>query len=548
MNNKAPHEKKTHEGETKFTRRSALGGSVALGSGLFSTLGVSAALAQNLRFSSSRSDVVNTTSGQVQGLRWPGGAQAYYGVPYGATTAGSGRFKRASKPTPWTGIRDCVEVSQRCPQAPSGPNGPTVEVFSLDRKEPMGEDLLSINIFTPASSGKRPVMVWLHGGGYSSGSAGWLLYDGSNLAVSKDVVVVGVNHRLNVFGHLSLAELGGEEYADSGNVGILDIVDVLLWVKENISNFGGDPECVTLFGQSGGAGKVSNLMAFAEAKGLFHRAIAMSGSSLTAVRPDIAAENTERFLTSLGLGKSDWHRLVTDFSWQQLLEAYISTPGLTTAPVIDGRNLLRDPFSPDAPSESSMVPMMMGSTEHEINFFPTTPLLEISDEELISQVATALRSDHVVAEERVALYRQGRPDRSAVELLQIILSDHTMRRGIVTQAERKSAQSDTWLYYFTWQSPVRDGLLRAYHCLDIPFVFNNVDVCSAMVGAGQNRYALAEVMSSAFTHFARTGNPNGDGVPRWDRFNISERATLMMNDNPAQILDPYSAERQATMG
>src|SRR5437867_5186271 len=219
---------------------------------------------------------VKTGAGNIRGLvRY--GVNQFWGVPYGGSTAGPNRFMPPAKPVPWTGVKDCFQVKERAPQ---DDNGPISEVWSLDRREPRGEDCLSINIFTPGlGNGRRPVMVWLHGGGFSGGSGNWMLYDGTNLARKEDVVVVAVNHRLNLFGFLYLADLGGEKFANSGNVGMQDIVAALSWIKQNISVFGGDPGNVTIFGQSGGAAKVTTLMAMPSAKGLFHRAIAQSGSA-----------------------------------------------------------------------------------------------------------------------------------------------------------------------------------------------------------------------------------------------------------------------------
>lgn len=505
--------------------------------------------AQDRQFATS-STVVATSTGQVQGLRFAGGVQAFYNIPYGAPTGGANRFRKAQPVTPWSGIRDCTQIGNRCPQAPSGPNGPTVEVFSLDRKETMGEDCLSINVFTPAADGgKRPVLVWLHGGGYSSGSASWLLYDGTNLAATQDVVVVVVNHRLNVFGHLYLKDIGGDDYADSGNAGMLDIITVLEWVRDNAAGFGGDAGNVTIFGQSGGAGKVSTLMGMPAAQGLFHKAIAMSGAALNATPADQASATAERVLAGLGIAKDNLAAL-HDLSWQQLLDFYVKTPGLGTSPVLDGTNLPADVFSPGAPALSATVPMLLGTTEHEANFFPATPLQPIDDAALLAQTQQTLRVDEPRAKELIALYRSGRSDRSNVELLQIMASDASIRRNVITQAERKSqlAGAATYLYYFTWQSPVRDGLLRAYHCLDIPFAFNNVDVCAAMVGAGQNRYALATRMSTAFASFARSGNPSHADLPAWPAFDTTQRATMVFNDNPALVNDPYGKERQALYG
>src|SRR5262245_38709526 len=288
------------------------------------------------------SPVVQTASGRLRGLvRY--GVNQYWNVPYGASTAGVNRFMPPVKPVPWTGVRDTVQVGQRAPQ---DPDGPISEVFSLDRREAMGEDCLSINVFTPGvGSGNRPVMVWLHGGGFSGGSGNWLLYDGTNLARKEDVVVVSVNHRLNLFGFLHLADLGGgEKWARSSNVGMLDIVAALAWIKENIAAFGGNPGNVTIFGQSGGGGKVTTAMAMPAATGLFHRAIAMSGSALRGATRESATKAAEQYLAKLGLKPSQLDELQKR-PWKQLHEAFYSQPaiqGLANGPVVDGASLPRD--------------------------------------------------------------------------------------------------------------------------------------------------------------------------------------------------------------
>src|SRR5688572_27702027 len=261
--------------QRRIDRRAFLGYSGSLAAAGFFADGLwTPAAAQDAR-GAGMSQPVATTAGRVRGLTRDRVNQ-FYGVPYAGSTAGANRFMPPVKPAAWTGVRDCFQVKERSPQ---DPDGPISEVFSLDRREPMGEDCLALNVFTPAlGSGNRPVMVWLHGGGFSGGSGNWLLYDGSNLARKEDVVVVSVTHRLNLFGFLYLADLGaGEQWANASNAGMQDIVAALAWIKENIAAFGGNPNNVTVFGQSGGGSKVTTLMAMPSARGLFHRAIAMSG-------------------------------------------------------------------------------------------------------------------------------------------------------------------------------------------------------------------------------------------------------------------------------
>lgn len=525
-----------------LSRRSLLQQGGTLASGLW--LGGSAlqALAQDTRYAAP-SGVVETRSGRVQGVRMANGVSAWYGLPYGAPTSGERRFMAPVQEAAWSGVREAESIGQRSPQ---GAGAPVSEVAALDRYETMGEDCLRLNVFSPGREGRRPVMLWLHGGGYTSGSGGWILYNGAPLARTEDVVVVTVNHRLNIFGHLHLAELAGDDFADAGNAGMLDVVAALEWVRDNIEGFGGDPDNVTIFGQSGGAGKVSTLMAMPAARGLFHRAIAMSGSNLNGISPEAAAETTERYLDALGLDTAQAAKLQS-LPMQQLLDAYTRTGGLNLGPVVDGNHLPRGPFDGSAPPQSADVPMLLGATEHEVNFLPPTPLEPIGETELHQRLWETLDADERQIPDLVETYRAGRPDASDVELYQIIASDHTFRRGVQRQAELKSAQegAPAYLYYFRWASPVRNGKLRAYHCLDIPFAFNNVDECAAMTGADSSRYPLASAMSEAFAAFARSGNPGHEGIGEWQAFDRDSRATMVMDKAVELVEDPFGEARRA---
>ena len=528
-----------------LSRRSLLKSSLITGSGMMMA-NPAALLAQDSRYAD-LSRTVRTASGRMQGLSYYGGSvNAFYGVPYGRTTAGAGRFQMAMDVEPWTDTQEMTSVGDRCPQATNN-DGLISEIFALDRRETMSEDCLKINVFTPAADNRdRPVMVWFHGGGYTSGSGSWILYDGKNLAETQDVVVVTVNHRLNAFGHLHLAEILGEEFADSGNVGIMDCVKVLEWVRDNIENFGGNPDNVTIFGQSGGAGKVSTLMAIPAAQGLFHRAIAMSGANLQGISTDAASENAERYLTALGLAPEHFDRVV-NFPWSQMLSTYLSTPGMNFGPVVDGKHLPRSPFSPDATPLSANIPLMMGSTEHETYFFPGQPIENFDDAELLSRVSQITGANESEARNLVSVYRNGRPDINNVKLFHIINSDNTFRRNVLTEAELKSDQNaaPVYKYYFSWQSRVREGRLGAYHCIDIPFAFNNVDESASMLGADESRYMLASRMSGAFAQFARTGNPNIELLPEWKPFDRNERAMMRMDKEPELLINAWAEERAA---
>ena len=318
---------------TRMSRRSFLGlGTVATAS-MFMGPTLAGAIAQDTR-GTSMTGAVLTAAGRVRGVV-RNGVHQFWGVPYGESTAGHNRFMPPVQPVPWTGVRDAFQIPQRAPQ---DEGGPVSVVWALDRREEMGEDCLRINIFTPGLDNRdRPVMVWLHGGGFSDGSGNWLLYDGTNLAQKEDVVVVAVNHRLNLFGFLHLAELEGEKWAQSTNVGMQDIVAVLEWIRDNIDGFGGNPGNVTIFGQSGGGGKTTTAMAMPSAKGLFHRSIAQSGSAFRGTPGSDATEAAERFLANLGLGTDQLDQLQR-MPWRQLQEAFFSEriQGLARDPVIDG--------------------------------------------------------------------------------------------------------------------------------------------------------------------------------------------------------------------
>ena len=493
---------------------------------------------------------VVTNAGKLRGTVQDN-VQAFKGVPYGASTAAERRFMPPAKPQPWTGVRDAFELGPRSPQLVSSFRGQVIPEFEpMDRGEAMSEDCLRLNLWTAGvgSSRKRPVMVWLHGGGYTSGSGGFVCYDGTRLAGKHDVVVITVNHRLAALGYLYLAGLGGEKYAASSNLGNMDIIAALEWVRDNVAAFGGDPGNVTIFGQSGGGGKVSSLMAMPAAKGLFHRAIVQSGAAVKGVPRDVATKSAESYLTALNLQPNQVDKLQT-LPLDQLLAATApgKGPPLALAPVVDGRSLPTDPFDPVAPELSANVPLLIGTVETEVTFFPNQVLDPIDDASLRAHVKQTLRkATDAQVEQVIAAYKAGRPGASNTDLYLIIASDATFRAGVFTEAERKAAQgkAPVYQYYFTWRSPVREGKLRTFHTLEIPFVFDNVDVAQSMTGSGQDRYALATRMSSAWVAFARTGNPSCKEVPGWTAYDGKRRATMIFNNDCKVVNDPNGAEQQ----
>jgi para-nitrobenzyl esterase len=421
------------------------------------------------------------------------------------------------------------------------------------------ENCLVLNVWTPAVGygRKRPVMVWCHGGGFSIGMGDGDWFDGTNLARKHDVVVVTINHRLNIFGFLYLGNLGGEKYANSGNVGMLDIVEALQWVRDNIARFGGDPGNVTIFGESGGGAKVSTLMAMPLANGLFHKAIVESGSYyLRAIEREDADRAARNVLTRLNLSPAQLARL-HEVSATKLLEAMRNTNVFlkdgdllgfigTFAPVVDGRSLPRHPFDPDAPEVSASVPMIIGTTKDEVRGIAEPKLFSLDMAGLRDEVEKRRIADASV-DRIIAAYRATRPGASPSDIFFAIATDITLRKNAILQAERKSAQrtASAYMYLFTWETP--DVRYKSCHEMEIPFVFDNLEMAPGLRGMASDprRYNLAEKMSAAWVAFARTGNPNHPGLPEWKPYDSIDRATMILNYTCETVNDPLREDRLA---
>jgi para-nitrobenzyl esterase len=490
--------------------------------------------------SKSESPIVETTSGKVRGVS-NNGVHIYRGLPYGASTAGANRFLPPRRPESWTGVRDAFQNGPTSPQVspPPGAIG-----WGLRSNTPQGEDCLVLNVFTPGpnDSHKRPVMVWIHGGGYAYGSGGSLAYDGTNLARGGDVVVVSINHRLDIVGHLYLGGVGGPEFADSGNVGILDIVRSLEWVRENIAHFGGDPGNVTIFGQSGGGGKVSTLLAMPAAKGLFHKAIVESGSTLKQIPRDEAQKSTERLLAQLGVQGGNAVSQLQALPLPKLLAAMTAAGnGLRLAPVVDGHSLPRDPFDPTAPEISADVPMIIGTAETEGSYFAPPELLSLDEQAVLSRLHERIGND---ASRIYELFRKTRPNATPSELYFTISA---FPSNAIIQSERKAAlaKAPAFLYQIRWRTPVEGGRRLSPHCIEIPFAMRNIWELPEMIGTGPELQPMADKVSGAWVAFARTGNPNHPGIPKWPAYNATARPVMHLNNECKVVNDPDREERLA---
>jgi para-nitrobenzyl esterase len=501
--------------------------------------------------------IVKTTLGSLRGA-YANGAYSFKGVHYGASTAGAMRFMAPSPAKSWTGVRDALDFGSLAPQDLDWALvTPVLREFIGDMipSGTMTEDCLLLNVWTPSlrPPSKRPVMVFLHGAGYHFGSSGIPLYDGTALAAKHDVVVVGVNHRLNVFGFLYLARIGGAKYADSGNVGMLDMVLALQWVRSNIALFGGDPDNVTIFGESDGGAQVSTLMAMPPGKWLFHKAIVESGAQLRASSAEEADASARQFLAKLHVTPDHVDDLQS-LPMDRLIAALHAMGGdwaLASNSVVDGRSLPRHPFDPDAPAATATVPLVIGTSYNEATSLmglTDPPAFSLNEPDMRGKVKALLNvSDDSKLDALIALYRKNRPSATPSDIYFAIGTDAGWHMDAITQAERKAAQhaAPTYMYVFAWPTPVMGGKLKAPHGIELPFVFDNLDKSARMVGSGTDLQPLADRVAGAWTAFARTGNPDHAGLPHWPAYETSTRATMIFNDECKVVNDPGKDERLA---
>jgi para-nitrobenzyl esterase len=482
--------------------------------------------------------IVETAAGKVAG-REDDGVRAFKGIPYAAPPVGEQRFRPPARAAAWAGVRPALEYGPSCPQLAGRPDG-------WAQEPSLSEDCLYLNVWTPTPAGAaRPVMVWMHGGGYSLGSGSWPVYDGAALARRGDVVVVTLNHRLGIFGYLHLAEIAGDEFATSGNAGMLDLVAALEWVRDNIAAFGGDPANVTIFGESGGGAKVSTLHAMPSARGLFHRAIIQSGPGLRVRSAAQATQSAKTAVGELGIDARD-HGALAALTAEQLLDVQRKRGRRSMfefSPVRDGIAVTGNPADLLADGSAPDVPVLIGCNRDEATLFlAADPAINDPASLEGDGLKTRLAVLGEQADAVIGAYRAARPEASARDVLLAIESDRMMRIPSIELAERKiagRAAAPVFMYLFRWAT----GPLGSAHGFEIPFVFDNAR--PPIMKPSESRTQLAGRMSDAWIAFARAGDPSHAGLPAWPPYSTDERSTMIFDRGDCHIeQDPGGDERR----
>jgi len=487
---------------------------------------------------------VETATGVVRGIATTG-IKIFRGIPYGASTGGTNRFMPPKKPAAWTGARNSLGYGPISPQTMSGFRSDYSQLIQWDKHlgaGGMNEDCLSLNVWTPGvnDNAKRAVLVSFHGGGWATGSGNGPMYDGGQLALLGDVVVVTVNHRLASFGYTHLAAAGApEEFTFAGVCGVMDMVASLEWVRDNIAAFGGDPGRVMIFGQSGGGSKTSTLLATPAAKGLFHRAVVQSGSTLRLADEAAAAKSADLLLQKLGLPKNRIAE-IQRMPWERLLDAQVASTGAAFTPVMEGHYLPHHPFDPAGPPESRDVPVVISTTLEDA-------ALRLTNWDLTDSGLTALLDERYKgkAAEILQLYRPVASGKTPYLVQAQVFTDAQTRSRAIAQAERKAAQggAGAWMYIWEWATPAFDGKLGAVHGHDVDASFNLYR--NGICGTGDKTGRLmAKRLASTFVAFAKTGNPDNDQIPHWPQYDAATRATMIFDAETRVVNDPRSAIRK----
>jgi para-nitrobenzyl esterase len=495
------------------------------------------------------SEIVETSSGRVRGAA-EAGVLAFKGIPYTLAPVGARRFAPPEPAQPWSGLRAAAAFGAQAWQViypffdpafdddPTWDEGRSFHRGAITAPVPNSEDCLVVNVWTPSVCGKRPVMVWMHGGGFTAGGGSWDWWCGQNLARGQDLVIVSLNHRLNIFGFLYAPEHGV-----APNLGMQDIVAALRWVQANIASFGGDAGNITIFGQSGGGMKVSTLMAMPSARGLFHKAIVQSGPFLRAVPQERARVATAAAMRFLGIGPDQLREVPAPHLLRAFTASNEGAPGVARqfGPVADGDILPRDPFEPDAPATGEGIPLLIGATSEEITSllgFSDPSIFSISPAEVDRRVADVCGVDAAAATRLTDAYRGADPSASPSRLFARIASDRRFGYMAIVEAERQAARGPTWSYRLTYQSPLIGARLGAAHNIDLPLLFRP-DGAPGIFGTDRGHNALSAFMQAAWAEFARSGDPG------WKRFDTATRATMMLDRECQLANDPGKAERLA---
>ncbi len=515
--------------------------------------------AQAASCSTPRTAVAKTKYGKVRGYV-EDGVLTFKGVPYGENTGGENRWLPAKTPKPWEGELSALTYGPNCPQRLH--DWSSEQTFLQQWNDGwQSEDMLKVNIWTPGLTGKRPVMFYIHGGGFSFGSAYELAsQDGAQMARHHDVVSVTVNHRLNVLGFFDVSSIGGPAYADSVNVGMTDLVAALRWVRDNIANFGGDPGCVMIYGQSGGGSKVTTLLGMPSAAKLIHRASAQSGGGGNPPSGEQSREFAKRVVAELGvkniaaLQKMEWAKLneigdavAAEMSppmgvWGPIPPPGVEKPRVGWGPTVDGRIITMRSFYDAAPEISKNVPMLIGLVSEEGNSMRSRPteaewrdtLTKSYGEAKAAALIAALKKAHPEKSIRTLSYMCNGSGLNSLNLFNNVMRMATMKH------RQKGAPAFTW--YFTWQSPMLEDA-GAWHTAELAFCFDNTKRCEQGTGNGPEAQALAKKMATAWVNFARTGNPGQPGLP-WEAFDPARRQTMVFDNNCRMVDDPEGEVRK----
>jgi para-nitrobenzyl esterase len=491
---------------------------------------------------------VETANGRIQGLI-SSGIRQFKGVPYAASTAGANRFQRPKPAKPWMGMRDCLGYAAVSPQVPYDVGHDYARLIQFDLNVAlggMGEDCLHLNIWTPGTGrqDKRAVLFCIHGGGFAICSGNHPMYDGTRLAQWGDVVVVTVTHRLSSFGYLNLQDIEPSgPWTDAGAAGMLDLVAALEWVRDNIEHFGGDPNCVTIFGQSGGGWKVSTLLSMPAARNLFHRAMIQSGSLVSHSPREAAAQVSRAFISQLGLTPATLDR-IQELPWTQILAAQTALGAHAFAPSVDGTNITAHPLDAEVASLSDHVPLIISTTLDDAGLF--FDRFAMTEQELIDTLSTAYG---VKAAVLAKTYREHFPTKPPYLLHAQLITDAGFRRFAHAHAEAKAARhrAAVYVYLWEWACPAFDGKFGAVHAMDVAASMHNER--DAILGSGSSdARRMCDNLASALLAFARRGDPNHPQIPLWPRFDTSQRSTLVFDRNTRIERDPHGALREIWAG